>query len=103
MAQATQTASMVARTLTRTLGRTVTAKQVRAWGRAHIGRLDDDRYTATAYSAAEVHAITAAFRAAGERRKASTGPAPRRVAPRKGTRAQVSAAAVAESVESAEA
>lgn len=105
MATATgKTANEVARIVSRAVGRTVTAKQVRAYGRAHIGRLDDDRYTPTSYSPAEVAKIVAHFRATRARSDAQAErPAKRRTAPAKGTRAQRTKVAVAESAESADA
>ena len=98
MAQGTQTAAEVARTLSRN-GRVVTAKRVRSWAREHIGRYDDDKYTSHAYTPAEVRAIVAGFGESKSRAAAQTKSKPK--SKPKGTRAQVNAAAVVESVEAA--
>lgn len=103
-APTTRTANEVARIVSRAVGRTVTAKQVRAYGRAHIGRLDDDKYTPTAYSTAEVARIVAHFKGTTARSKAQTeAPRKRRTTPSKGTRAARKASAVAESAEASDA
>jgi hypothetical protein len=63
----------LARTLSTTLKRNVTAKGVRTMARSIIGRFDKSKhpeYQAHAYSAAEVRTLTDAFKVRGSRSSA---------------------------------
>ena len=65
MAQSTQSANAVARTASKALGRTVTAKQVRGIARTSIARFDKVKhpeYQAHAYTASEASDIVAIMR-----------------------------------------
>lgn len=99
--ETTLTAAQMAARLSKVAGKRVTAKQVRSWFRENVSRFDDGRYTAHRYTAAEQRRVIAAWTAKGERSEAQTERPvpPKRV---KGTRSQVTADAVAESVEAVE-
>lgn len=65
---ATQTARDVAKRVSKTLGREVNAKRVRAWVRDHIDAYDDDGYTPHQYDARTADRIVA-----GMTKSAKTG------------------------------
>ena len=72
MAAQTFSARAVAVLASKRTGRKVSDKQVRAWARDHVTRLDDDKYTRHEYTAAERDRIVSAFAAAS--RPNVTGP-----------------------------